>query len=54
MLGVIENLRRRAHFDDLAVVHHHNPIRHGADHFEVVADDQIGEAEFGAEAVEEG
>ncbi len=43
----------RAAFDETAVLHHHDPVGHGADDGEVVADEEVGEAELVLQTAEE-
>ena len=41
-----EQLFSRADFDHFAQIHHHDPIADIADHVQIVADENIGEAEL--------
>ena len=40
-----EHLARRRHFDDAAEIHHADAVRHVAHHRQIVADEQVGQAE---------
>ncbi len=42
-----------AGFDHVALLHHHDLVRHGADDAQVVADEDIGEAPFALEVAQE-
>ena len=46
MAGVAEDLRPAAGLDDLAEIHHRDPMADPLDHRHVVGDEEIGEAEF--------
>jgi len=46
MLRIAEQLRARAHLDDLAEIHHRNAVRDILDHRHVMADEEISDADF--------
>ena len=46
MRGLAEQLAAFRDLDDAAEIHHADPARHVADHGEVVADEEIGQAEL--------
>ena len=54
MLRRREDRRAIALFDRPAVQHHHNPVAHGAHDGKVVADEQQGEAQIGAQFAQQG
>ena len=48
-----KHLLRRAHFDDLADVHHRHAVADMPNHAEVVCDEQIGQIEIFLQLAEE-
>ncbi len=48
---IVEHLVRQAAFDDVAVAHHHDPVRQQPSDRKVVGDDDHGKSEIGDQSV---